>query len=249
MKQTAFISLIALFLLSCTQTGNSSEKPIILRQMPHDRQAFTQGLLLHDNILYESTGRFGKSSLRSLSVQNGVILSLKRLPGKYFGEGLAILNNNLYQLTWKSGIARVYTLPQMDLTESLSYSGEGWGLTAAGNNLVMSKGSDALYVMTKEFKLIKKITVRFENSTIKRLNELEYANGNIYANQWLTNYIFEIDYPSGKVTKIIDCKNITSSLSGLKRGEVLNGIAYNPSRDSFYITGKNWPSIFEVKFP
>lgn len=103
--------------------------------------------------------------------------------------------------------------------------------------------------MTQDFELIKTISVRYKNNTVKRLNELEYANGKIYANQWKTNYIFEIEYPTGNVTKIIDCTAITSSISGLKTAGVLNGIAHDQSRNSFYITGKNWPAIFEVSFP
>lgn len=235
--------------MSCAPKSYLVVKPVVLRQIPHDRGAFTQGLLLNGSILYESTGLVGKSTLRALSAQNGEMISQKRLPKEYFGEGLALLNDNLYQLTLKSGAVRVYALPQMDFLKTVSHPGEGWGLTTVGDNFVMSNGTNILSVMTKEFELIRKIAIRYQNKDIQRLNELEYANGKIYANIWQTNHIYEIDYPTGEVTKIIDCIDITQSLSGLKKGEILNGIAYNPSRGSFYITGKNWPSYFEVKFP
>ena len=249
MKSIFVLLLYGLIVVPCSPASCLTVKPIILRQISHDRFAFTQGLVLHGNILYESTGLFGKSAIRSLSDKNGKLLMQKQLPEKYFGEGLALLHDKLYQLTWKSGVARVYLLPRMDFVKTLSYPGEGWGITTVGNNFVMSNGTNMLYVLTEAFKLIEKISVHYENNIITRLNELEFANGKIYANKWKSNYIFEIDYPTGEVTKIIDCTDIAKSLTGLTTEDVLNGIAYNPYRNSFYITGKNWPAIFEVKFP
>jgi glutamine cyclotransferase len=224
-------------------------KPVILRQIPHYEKAFSQGLVKNENLIYESTGLFNKSTIRVISEDNGDLILSKKLPDEFFGEGLTILNEKLYQLTWKSGIARVYSLPEINLIKSIKYTGEGWGLTAIGDNLVMSNGSSKLQILTNEFERIKTIDVRYKGYKINQLNELEYANGKIYANKWKSNYIFEIDYPTGTVTKVIDCSEITKSISGLGEEEVLNGIAFNEIRNSFYITGKNWPLIFEVTFP
>ncbi len=167
MKQASLLILSVFFFLFCSQLTSPVAEPIVLRKLPHDRRAFTQGLLLHDKILYESSGLFGKSSLRSLSEKNGELLAQRRLPEKYFGEGLALLDNNLYQLTWKSGIVRIYSLPQMDFAGSLSYPGEGWGLAVVGDNFVMSNGGPALHVMTKKFRLVKKIPVRHRDKSVK----------------------------------------------------------------------------------
>jgi glutamine cyclotransferase len=249
MKHIWFIIIISLFVVSCTQIKYPSVKPTIIRQIPHDRKAFSQGLVLNENYLYESTGLVGKSSIRVISKNNGDLILLRKLPDKYFGEGLSILDNKIYQLTWKAGIARVYSLPEIELVKTISYSGEGWGITTIENKFVMSNGSSNLHVITKDFKIIKTIKVRYKNRKINRLNELEYSNGKIYANKLKSNFIFEIDYPSGNVIKVIDCSDIVRSSTGLGKNEVLNGIAYNHIRNSFYITGKNWPTIFEVKFP
>lgn len=249
MRNRILILLFPLIVTACSQTGCPVVKPIILRQISHDQRAFTQGLLLHDHKLYESTGGFGQSTIRSLSTENGETRLKKKLPKSFFGEGITHLDGKIYQLTWKSGIVMVYSLPLLNLEKTLSISGQGWGLTTIGRNFVMSNGSSMLHIMAQDFKLVDEMVVRYKSKTIKRLNELEYANGKIYANQWKTNYIFEIEYPTGKVTKIIDCTEIASSLSGLKAEDVLNGIAHNQSRNSFYITGKNWPTIFEVTFP
>ena len=249
MKNIVPIILICIALVSCTPGKYPLVKPVILRKIPHDNKAFTQGLVKHGNYLYESTGLFKKSTVRAISENDGDLILSKKLPNEYFGEGLTILNEKLYQLTWKAGMARVYSLPKIILIKCIKYPGDGWGLTTIGNNLVMSNGSSELYVITKEFERIKTIDVRYEDNRIDRLNELEYANGKIYANKWKSNYIFEIEYPTGIVTKVIDCSEIIKSIAGLGKDSVLNGIAYNDIRNSFYITGKKWPVILEVKFP
>jgi glutamine cyclotransferase len=248
MKHILYVLIICSFVVSCAQDKNPSVKPTIIKQIPHDRKAFTQGLALKEDYIYESTGLIGKSTIRVMS-EDGKLIVLKKLPGIYFGEGLTILDNEIYQLTWKARIARVYSLPHIELVRSISYSEIGWGLTTVDNKLVMSNGSSSLHVFTKDFKQIDIIEVRYKDKRIDGLNELEYANGKIYANRWNSNYIFEIDYPSGNITRIIDCSDIANSLTGLGKEEVLNGIAYNQTRNSFYITGKNWPTIFEVRFP
>ncbi|THB73414.1 MAG: glutaminyl-peptide cyclotransferase [Desulfobacteraceae bacterium] len=245
--------LLALLICACVSAplygADQSVIPKVIRRIPHDRSAFTQGLLIHEGVFYESTGRYGHSRIRRLSAETGQILLEKRLPDSLFGEGLALLDDSLYQLTWVSGIARQYSLPSLELKNLIPYSGEGWGLTTVGMHLLMSNGSHNLFVITKDFKPVRTIPVFHNGRPMTALNELEYANGLIYANQWKTSHILEIDYSSGQVLRIIDCRDIINSLPDLTPKDVLNGIAHDPETGSFYITGKNWPAIFKVQFP
>ena len=178
--------------------------PTIIRTIPHDPQAFTQGLLYHNGLLYESTGLYGQSSLRRIDPANGAVL--KNVPvADVFAEGLALVGDTLIQLTWKEKAALEYSLSDFKMTGAYSYEGEGWGLTFDGRSLIMSNGSDTLFVRSKSFALQKKIPVTVNGRPLKNLNELEYAGGRIYANVWYDNSIVEIMPLTGKVVKIIDC--------------------------------------------
>jgi len=221
--------------------------PTIIRTIPHDPQAFTQGLLYHNGLLYESTGLYGQSSLRRIDPANGAVL--KNVPvADVFAEGLALVGDTLIQLTWKEKAALEYSLSDFKMTGAYSYEGEGWGLTFDGRSLIMSNGSDTLFVRSKSFALQKKIPVTVNGRPLKNLNELEYAGGRIYANVWYDNSIVEIMPLTGKVVKIIDCISVVEKAQTQSSEEVLNGIAYNPQTGTFYITGKNWRYMFEVRW-
>ncbi len=222
--------------------------PHIIRTIPHDTLAFTQGLLFHDDKMYESTGHQGRSTLRCIRVEDGAILKKMPVP-RIFAEGLVLKNNRLIQLTWQSGRALIYSLPELKKNAEMNYSGEGWGITTDGTLFIMSNGSDTLYWRDNSFNIKRKRAVTLRSQPLTRLNELEFAGNFIYANVWYSDYIFEIAPQSGKVNRIIDCSSLVKQVGTLNEEDVLNGIAYDREQDLFYITGKNWPLIFEVKIP
>lgn len=223
-------------------------RPVVKRTIPHDTSAFTQGILYHDNALYESTGRYGHSSLRKLDAVSGAVITRIPVPD-VFAEGLAYMNGKLTQLTWKREVALQYSLPKLQYTAAFQYTGEGWGLTSDEQFYIMSNGSDTLYWRDSAFTIKKKCSVTLRNQPLTNLNELEYARGVIYANVWHAEFIAEIDETSGVVRRIINCTALVQQ-AGVKDAEaVLNGIAYNEKTDLFYVTGKNWPLIFEVMIP
>ncbi|RCW53343.1 glutaminyl-peptide cyclotransferase [Halanaerobium sp. ST460_2HS_T2] len=246
-----FLILILLFILtypvSALETETVTELNYqVIESYRHDPKAFTQGLEIFDNNLYEGTGLYGKSSLRKLEIKSGRILDKINLSSDYFGEGITILNNKIYQLSWKENIAFVYDL-NFNLIKKINYSEEGWGLANDGKHLIMSNGSEYLYFRNPDtFELAKKIKVRTKDRLIKNINELEYQNGFIYANIWQTDYIIKIDAASGKVSAYLDLSGI---LKTDYTGEinVLNGIAYDSTNKTFLVTGKLWPKIYRIK--
>jgi glutamine cyclotransferase len=246
--QKLFPLILLLFLLTLGEDHTVLHTiPTIIRTIPHDPHAFTQGLLFHDGYLYESTGLYGQSSLRRVDPASGNVL--KNLPvADVFAEGLALVDSTLVQLTWKEKAALQYSLSDFKMIGAFSYDGEGWGLTFDGKSFIMSNGSDTLFRRSTAFALQKKIPVTVAGRPLMNLNELEFANGKIYANVWYNNYIFEIMPLTGKVSKTIDCTSIVKKAQTQSDDEVLNGIAYDPKACSFYITGKNWQYMFEVRW-
>lgn len=252
-----FVAVVCLSICFCKEhspvlpgnnDGIGSVAPRIKAMIPHDSQAFTQGLFYDNGRLYESTGLYGKSSLRILDAATGGIV--KNMPvEKVFGEGCARLGDELFQITWQEQIAFVYSFPEPKEQKTFIYAGEGWGLTSDGRNLYMSTGSDTLFVRDKDFAVARKIPVRMNNQPVNRLNELEYVDGFIYANVWYTDYILQINAKSGKVVRKIDCSELVKKENPSSPENVLNGIAYNPQTADFYITGKNWKNIFIVEIP
>lgn len=260
MKYYFFPSLVFLFILSCDSSDKAKKasssspviemKPQVLKILPHDSLAFTQGLLFKDKKLFESTGLYEKSSLRRLNPENGRIEQKISVP-KVFAEGLAYKDNRLIQLTWRSGVAFIYTYPALQKVGSFSYRGEGWGLTTTDDHsfYIMSNGSDTLYWRDDNFKINKRITVTLKGKPLSKLNELEYARNKLYANVWYSDFIFEINPNTGMVLRIINCQDLINEIGSLGSQDVLNGIAYNKDTDTFFITGKNWPVIYEVAIP
>lgn len=223
--------------------------PEVLATYPHDSAAFTQGLLRFGGSLFESTGRYGQSSLRKVEPQTGEVLRQVSVPETFFAEGLARVGDRLIQLTWREGQALVYDLATFSRVGTFRYEGEGWGLCYDGVRLYMSDGSSTLTVRNPQtFETTGSLSVTVDGSPLPLLNELECVKDAVYANVWQTDALVEIDKTSGAVRAVIDASCLLSEAEAAN-ADVLNGIAYNPERDSFYLTGKLWPKLFEVRLP
>lgn len=222
----------------------------VVRELPHDRRAFTQGLLWHDGRLYESTGLHGRSTLRRIDPADGRIELSVELPEELFGEGLARVGDRLVQLTWRRGEARFYDVDTLELVGRARYPGEGWGLCFDGRELVMSDGSARLVWRDAESLAERdRIVVTLRGQPVAGLNELECAEGWIYANVWQSDRILRVDPTSGEVVAVVDAAALRRSITEpLEADAVLNGIAYRSDTATFYLTGKLWPTVFEVVF-
>lgn len=237
------LSIVALGCTPDTPTGWT-----LLESRPHDRGAYTQGLVLHDGVFLESTGLYGQSQVRRVDPVSGQVLARITLPAERFGEGLALLGERLYQLTWKSQVGYVYDLTSLALVDSFSYAGEGWGLTTDGSQLIMSDGSATLrFLDPVTFDVAREVVVRDGNSPLPKLNELEYINGELYANIYQANWIVRIDPASGQVRQWLDFSSLVPRDKQGSSEDVLNGIAHDPATGTLYITGKRWPEIFSVR--
>jgi len=223
----------------------------IVREHPHNTEHFTQGLEFYEDYLYEGTGENGKSGIYKIEHTSGRILLSKKLADKYFGEGITLLNNKLYQLTYKTQIGFVYNIADFAVIDSFQFdSKEGWGLTNDGKSLIMSDGTGTLIWLNPDnYSVEKRIQVADNQRVWQYLNELEYVDGSIWANVWTTNQIIRIDANTGKILGYANLDGILSIMhqSQLERIDVLNGIAFNPKNGNFYVTGKLWPKLFEIK--
>ncbi|MGR9052065.1 MAG: glutaminyl-peptide cyclotransferase [Gammaproteobacteria bacterium] len=218
----------------------------IIGRLVHDPEAFTQGLLLYQGKLYESTGLWGQSSLRELDRKGNITRSVG-LSRYTFGEGLAMIGGKLVQLTWKSGQAFIYRPDSLQLIGQFDYTGEGWGATTVEGYLVVSDGSSRLrFLEPKRFETVRSLTVRLGPEPLSGLNELEYAQGLIFANVWPSDFIVAIDPENGRVVARLDLADLYPSAERPSDDAVLNGIAYDADRNIWLVTGKNWPYIFEI---
>ncbi len=216
---------------------------------PHDTEAFTQGLLIHNGELYESTGQNGTSWIGIVNISSGIADKKVILDNRYFGEGISILNNKVYQLTYTTKIGFVYSLKDFKKLKEWTYQSEGWGLTNDGKNIIMSDGSNQLHFLdTASLEIARSINVTDENGPVKQLNELEYIDGFVFANVWQTNRIMKIDPTSGKVVGRLDLTQLyNDARKANPRMDVLNGIAWHPGTQSLLVTGKHWPHIYILK--
>lgn len=221
----------------------------VINVYKHDPKAFTQGLVFHNGFLYESTGNYGSSSLRKVELESGKVLQKFDLPDNVFAEGMTILNDKIYQISWKEGTAWRYNLEDFKIEKEFRYQGEGWGLTHDGTNLIMSDGSPVIrFINPETFETVKKIAVFKENGEpLVEINELEWVKGEIWANVWHKTEIARIDPESGKIKGWIDFTKMAMEETRGDSEYVLNGIAYDEKTDRIFITGKKWKSLFEVK--
>ena len=248
-----FLAVTLAVLLSCACSAQPADThtAAIGAEFAHDTSAFTQGLLYYDDALYESTGQYGQSRLRQVEPASNTVTREIRLPDRYFGEGLARVGNQLFWLTWRSGRAFVFDIHSFEQVGTRRYEGEGWGLTYDGRHLIMSDGSATLRVLDPgDFSVVRRIDVHDGGQAIDKLNELEYVDGEIWANIWYSDRIARIDPDSGAVLAWLDASPLRTAL-GPAAGEanVLNGIAWDADSGRIYLTGKYWPKIFTVAPP
>ena len=250
------IFLLILFfipLYSCEDPSSAidqviTQKVVVVNSYPHDTSAFTQGLIFHEGSLYESTGQYGKSTLRKVNLYKGNVEQIHKLPDHYFGEGITLLNGKIYQLTWRSGTGLIYELDSFKKIGTFRYPFEGWGITNNGMELIISNGSQYIYFYDPDtFKQVRRIKVTDKGEQVSQINELEYIDGKIFANIWRSNKIISIDPENGKVLNWYDLSLLRNHLNGNKRIDVLNGIAYDEQTGKIYVTGKLWPKLFEIK--
>ena len=220
----------------------------MINRFPHDPDAFTQGLVYDDGFLYEGTGQYGESSIRKVDLETGEAINIYTLAQSLFGEGITIMEDKLYQLTWKSQVGFVYDKESFHLLNRVTYPTQGWGITHDGENLIMSNGTSTIYYLDPEFFTeIRRLEVYNEQGAVNNINELELINGKIYANVWQTDDIIIIDPQTGKVLGQINLKGILKSSERNRRTDVLNGIAYDEENDRIFVTGKYWSRLFEIR--
>jgi glutaminyl-peptide cyclotransferase len=220
----------------------------VVRTYPHDPKAYTQGLVYQDGFLYESTGLHGQSSLRKVNLETGAVIKEVDLAPRFFGEGLALYKDRMFQLTWQSKIGFIYDLGSFNKVGDFSYVGEGWGLTHDGSSLIMSDGTDKLrYLDPETQKARRDLKVRNGDQPLFALNELEFIKGQIYANVYQTERVARIDPDSGRVVSWVDLSGLLKAEDRKKSVDVLNGIAYDAGRDRIFVTGKLWPKLFEIR--
>ena len=258
--KTFFLGLAALLgpvlVSSCSDGPGDSATPDvvpvftfkIVNTYPHNRNAFTQGLVFEDGFLYEGTGQYGQSSLRKVDLQTGDIIQIRELPPQLFGEGITIYGNKVIQLTWLSGIGFVYDKANFQLLQEFSYATEGWGITHDGKRFIMSDGTSTLHVLDPEsFEEVGRIEVSDNKGPVTGLNELEYIDGEIYANVFEKDHIARIVPQTGEVVGWIDLEGLLRPEDYIHRVDVLNGIAYDAENERLFVTGKWWPKLFEIE--
>ena len=258
--RNALLLVLLLTNFNCNSTNSnssSSESPNgpvpvygyeIIKVRPHDPDAFTQGLEVRDGKLFESTGEVGRSSLRMVDLENGDVVKKVEVPPPYFAEGVSTLKGKLYQLTWQHQVGFIYDAQNLQKNGQFSYTGEGWGLTNDGRSLIISNGTNRIKFLDPDtFQVTKTIAVFDGKQPVEQLNELEYINGDLYANVWHTDRIAIINPDSGRVKAWLDLRGLLSPGDVRDEEAVLNGIAYDAASDRLFVTGKLWPKLFEIK--
>ncbi|MBQ6882039.1 MAG: glutaminyl-peptide cyclotransferase [Alistipes sp.] len=257
---TRALLLLLLLLAACGNTSSrrsivttTVDEPTqytyrVVNSYPHATDAYTQGLQFVDGALWEGTGEFGHSEIRTVELHSGQAKTLIRLPQSEFGEGITLLNGKLYQLTWTSNVCHVYDAANGRKIRDFRYAGEGWGLTSDGTKLYMSNGSATLYRLDPEtFRREAAITVTLRGEPVPYLNELEWIDGKIWANVYLTDQILIIDPQTGKAEGVIDLSELLPASERTPSTDVLNGIAYDAATKRIFVTGKRWPKLYEIE--
>ena len=237
---------------SVGETGSDTPQPIhydytVIARYPHDREAFTEGLTLYRGRLFESVGLWGRSGIREVDLRTGTLIQRVPLSRYYFGEGLAVFDGSLIQLTWKAGEAFVYRPDPLQRIGSKRYQGEGWGITVIGKQLAVSNGSAQLQFLDPDtFEVIRKVTVKQGRQEIQGLNELEFADGTVFANVWPGDCVVEIDPDTGGVLGWLNLSDLLPERKALSDDAVMNGLAYDADKKTWLITGKYWPYLYEI---
>jgi len=261
MATASIVAAIAMGLAAAAGAGvaSGSQSPVrdgtaapvtgyrILHTYPHDPDAYTQGLEFVDGYLYEGTGINGRSSIRKVQLETGKVVRQRPLPRAHFGEGITVWKSRLFELTWQSNVAFTYDRESFEPRQSFHYDGEGWGLTHDSALLIMSDGTaDLRFLDPDTFKEQRRVTVKDAGRPVPELNELEYVNGQIFANVWTTDRIARIEPGTGRVLGWIDLNGLIPAAQRANGDAVLNGIAYDAQRNRLFVTGKLWPKLFEI---
>ena len=222
----------------------------VINSYPHDKTAYTQGLEIHDGFLYESTGQYGKSSLRKVKLETGEVIQKIDLDQQYFGEGMTKFGDEIFMLTWKKGIGFIYDFETFEQKKTFDYKNsiQGWGLTNNGEHLIKTDGTERICFLDpttqQELNFIEAYT---DKRKVEKLNELEYIDGKIYANIWMQDSLLILDAETGKVEGIADLRGLKKQVEQHSSLDVLNGIAYDKGSKKLYVTGKNWSKVFEIE--
>ena len=248
-KSQCLVALLAVFTLVFLPVQAADEVPLysfeIVNAWPHDALAFTQGLTFHDGYLYEGTGRNGESSVRQIDLESGEVLKRHNLNRRYFGEGIAIHNDRIYQLTWRAHIGFVYNLETLEQEKIFFLSGEGWGITYGSDAIIVSDGTANIRFLDPDtLQEERRIQVTLNGNPVRNVNELEFINGEIWANVWYQDVILRINPETGIVSSIVDLSGLYPQRNS--RDEVLNGIAWDEARQRLFVTGKLWPAVYEI---
>ena len=250
--------LVALLALACGAGTRVTPEPSadkvqaygyeVKNAYPHDRAAFTQGLVYKDGILWESTGQYGSSSLRKVELKTGKVIKTIPVPREYFAEGMTVFRGKVFQLTWQEHKGFIYNPDDFAKLGEFNYTGEGWGLAHDDESLIMSDGTNRLRFLDPETFAVRRTVSVFENGEpLNNLNELEYVKGEIYANVWQTDRIVRVDPKTGKLTGTVDLSGLLPAADRDAESDVLNGIAYDERGDRLFVTGKNWSKLFEIR--
>ncbi|MCM1515668.1 MAG: glutaminyl-peptide cyclotransferase [Paraprevotella sp.] len=245
-RRHILIPLILLLCCSCSAKVRQYRLEVV-KEYPHDVTSYTQGLFFHGGQMFESTGQYGMSTFRKVDMATGKPLKKLDFARKYFIEGSVMLDGSLYILTWMNKVVFVYDAETLEYRSTYSYPREGWGLTTDGKSLIASDGSATLYFMSGDFAVKKRLTVRMDGRPVRFLNELEYIDGKIWANVYTTDLIIIIDPGTGNVEATVDASGLLPDRLRTEQTDVLNGIAYNSADGRIYLTGKNWPKLYEIR--
>lgn len=247
MRTLLLIFISSFFFCSCGDNLPRKYELEVVAEYPHDVNSYTQGLFFHKGQMYETTGLRGKSTLRKVDMQTGEPLKRLDFDKKYFLEGSVVFKDQLYILTWDSKVLFVYGADSLDYRATWKYPREGWGLTTDGKCLYASDGSSTIYVLDENLSLQRRISVKNQERPVRWLNELEYIDGKIWANVYMTDDIVIINPKDGRVEGVVNCRGLLPQNLRTEETDVLNGIAYNPETGKIYLTGKNWARMYEVK--
>ncbi len=253
MRRIALWQVLAAFAFIAASCGE--DKPTVpiygyrvVQSFPHDPAAYCQGLIYENGKLYESTGLVSQSTVRRVALETGEVERKVSLPGRLFGEGLTMFDGELFQLTWHAGQVNILDPETLEVDRTLRYGSEGWGLTTDGKEMIMSDGSSYLtFRDPKTFQRLRKVQVTILGSPVDQLNELEWVDGEVWANRWKYNYIVRINPETGEIVGSIDLKGIFDASGIANDDAVLNGIAYDAATKRIFVTGKLWPKIFEIE--